>query len=158
MKISLTKQFIPYAYPSSIHRMAAIAAALALGFGSEHALAQRPLGVDVSSYQGHPTWSSVKGAGVAFAWAKATEGTTITDADFTYNASNGKAAGVYMGAYHFAHPNSATPGSEASHFWGVAGPLHQGRRQDPHAHARHGGVQRRGRRQQLLRLGQPMVQ
>ena len=26
-----------------------------------------------------------------------------------------------MGAYHFAHPNSATPASEASHFWSVAG-------------------------------------
>ena len=35
--------------------------------------------------------------------------------------NNGKAAGVYMGAYHFAHPNSATPGSEENHFWSVAG-------------------------------------
>src|SRR5581483_11115464 len=84
-------------------------------------MAQRPLGIDVSSYQGHPTWSSVRGSGVVFAWAKATEGTTITDGDFTYNESNGKAAGIYMGADDFAHPNLNSPGSEAGHFWGVAG-------------------------------------
>ncbi len=99
-----------------------IATGLAFAFGPGHAQAQRPLGVDVSSYQGSGiNWSSVKSDGVSFAWAKATEGTTITDADFTGNVNNGKAAGVYMGAYHFAHPNSATPGSEASHFWSVAG-------------------------------------
>lgn len=84
-------------------------------------LAQRPLGIDVSSYQGSVNWSSVKGAGISFAWAKATESTTITDPDFTANENNGKGAGVYMGAYHFAHPNLNYPASEASYFWGVAG-------------------------------------
>src|SRR4029077_12402190 len=49
----------------------------------------------------------------------------ITDGDFVFNQNNGKAAGVIMGAYHFAHPNSASPGSEAGHFWGVAGPYTQ---------------------------------
>ncbi len=33
--------------------------------------------------------------------------------------SNGKSAGVYMGAYHFAHPDLNSPGSEENHFWGV---------------------------------------
>ncbi len=95
---------------------------LALAVGGASALASRPLGIDVSSYQGHPTWSSVKGAGYIFAWAKAVEGTGITDGDYTYNASNGKAAGVYMGAYDFAHPESSSGGTEENHFWSVASP------------------------------------
>ena len=66
-------------------------------------------------------WTSVKNSGISFAWAKATEGTSITDADFAVNENNGKAAGVYMGAYHFAHPESDSPGTESSHFWSVAG-------------------------------------
>ncbi|HZQ45679.1 MAG TPA: glycoside hydrolase family 25 protein, partial [Verrucomicrobiae bacterium] len=90
--------------------------------GTTTALAQRPLGVDVSSYQGGSyNWTLAKSQGISFAWAKATEGTYDNDADFVVNENNGKAAGVYMGAYHFAHPNSASPGSEAGHFWGVAG-------------------------------------
>jgi GH25 family lysozyme M1 (1,4-beta-N-acetylmuramidase) len=102
--------------------MAVMAVALVLAAGSESVLAQRPIGIDVSSYQGAPNWPAVRGAGITYAWAKATEGTTITDGSFANNENNGKAAGVYMGAYHFAHPNQASPGSEAAHFWGVAGP------------------------------------
>ncbi|EEF61788.1 GH25 family lysozyme [Pedosphaera parvula] len=101
--------------------MSLITASLALAFGAGHAQAQRPLGIDVSSYQGAPNWSSVRGGGVVFAWAKATEGTTFNDADFVFNQNNGKAAGVLMGAYHFARPNQASPGAEAGHFWNVAG-------------------------------------
>ena len=83
----------------------------------------RPLGIDVSSFQGSGVnWTSVKGAGITFGWAKATEGTGTTDPDFTINASHAKSAGVYIGAYHFAHPNAASPTAEAAHFWSVAGP------------------------------------
>ena len=82
----------------------------------------RPLGVDVSSYQGGSiNWGSVKGAGITFAWAKATEGTYNNDADFTINENNGKSAGVYMGAYHFARPDLDSPGTEANFFWSAAG-------------------------------------
>ncbi len=96
--------------------------ALALLGGTETANAQRPIGVDVSSYQGSSiNWTSVKGDGVAFAWAKATEGVSINDSTFSGNISRGKTAGVYMGAYHFAHPNLNTPAAEANHFWAVAG-------------------------------------
>jgi GH25 family lysozyme M1 (1,4-beta-N-acetylmuramidase) len=99
----------------------AFTAALALMFAPGLATAQRPLGIDVSSYQGQPNWSSIHGAGIVFAWAKATEGTTVVDGDFAYNMNNGKNAGVYMGAYHFAHPNLNSPAAEASYFWGQAG-------------------------------------
>ncbi len=89
---------------------------------------QRPLGIDVSSYQDTPNWTDVKTAGISFAWAKATEGTFYIDADFTYNEANAKAAGVYIGAYHFAHPDddpnitgSDSADTEASYFWSEAG-------------------------------------
>src|SRR6266699_6558454 len=99
-----------------------ILAGLAWFHGS--ALAQRPLGVDVSHYQGSINWVSVAGSGITFAWAKATEGATSggDDATFTANAANAKAAGIPIGAYHFAHSELNTPASEAAHFWAVAGP------------------------------------
>ncbi|MHB8260221.1 MAG: GH25 family lysozyme [Bacteroidia bacterium] len=82
------------------------------------------LGIDVSNYQGTINWTQVAGSGKIFSWAKATEGTTFTDADYVYNATHGVAAGVYMGAYHFAHPNTdpSTSGAvaEANHFLSVA--------------------------------------
>src|SRR5206468_4270612 len=87
-------------------------------------LAQRPLGVDVSSYQGGSVnWASAKSSGISFAWAKATEGLTVNDADFAVNMANAKSAGVLIGAYHFSHPElhigSSGADQEADHFWGV---------------------------------------
>src|ERR1039458_4284516 len=73
--------------------------------GAVELFAQRPLGVDVSSYQGGSiNWTSVKNTGVSFAWAKATEGLTVNDTTITNNEVNAAAAGVLIGAYHFAHP------------------------------------------------------
>ncbi|MDR3460539.1 MAG: GH25 family lysozyme [Verrucomicrobiae bacterium] len=98
-----------------------------LTLGVAPAFGQRPLGVDVSDYQGGSiNWSSVKSTdGITFAWAKATEGLTVNDADFAINAVNAKAAGVLIGAYHFAHPEThlglAGADSEAAHFWSIAG-------------------------------------
>src|ERR1017187_2158573 len=95
---------------------------LFLALCADEIFAQRPLGIDVSSYQGSSiNWTNVKSSGVSFAWAKATEGVSINDADFTINAVNAKAAGVHIGAYDFAHPENNTPSAEASHFWNVAG-------------------------------------
>ncbi|MFI5150215.1 MAG: GH25 family lysozyme [Bacteroidia bacterium] len=86
---------------------------------------QTILGIDVSTYQGTINWTSVKNAGITFAWAKATEGLTVTDGQYAANAVNGPAVGIYMGAYHFAHPdvNSTNAGavSEANYFLSVAG-------------------------------------
>ena len=104
-----------------VQRIMFLAAASTVAFAPGIAVAQRPLGVDVSSYQGEPGWTSVKASGISFAWAKATEGTFDDDPDFAYNMSNGKAAGVLMGAYHFAHPASDAPSSESSFFWSAAG-------------------------------------
>ena len=84
-------------------------------------MAQRPLGIDVSHYQGSINWSSVAGAGITFAWNKATEGQSEVETTFANNENNAKAAGIPIGPYHYAHPELNTPASEAAHFWNVAG-------------------------------------
>ncbi|MDQ6631866.1 MAG: hypothetical protein M3Y82_08915, partial [Verrucomicrobiota bacterium] len=96
--------------------------ALILALGSGHAMAQRANGIDVSRWQGTIDWVSVKGSGVTFAWAQATRGAYLVNANFTANMSNGKAAGVLMGAYHFAFPATNSPSVEADYFWATAGP------------------------------------
>ena len=58
-------------------------------------------GVDVSHYQGTPNWNAVHAAGRQFAFAKATEGTSETDASFNHNWNGIHAAGMVRGAYHF---------------------------------------------------------
>lgn len=104
---------------------------LSVVLGLQQALAQRPLGIDVSYFQGSdqtpPTninWLTEKSAGITFAWTKATEGMTYTDPDFVYNMTHAKSAGVLIGAYHYAHPNThtGTAGAdiEASNYWSQA--------------------------------------
>jgi lysozyme len=58
-------------------------------------------GIDVSKYQGDIDWDAVHGAGIKFAWIKATEGGDHLDAKFLQNWSMAQAAGVPRGAYHF---------------------------------------------------------
>jgi GH25 family lysozyme M1 (1,4-beta-N-acetylmuramidase) len=84
--------------------------------------AQTILGVDVSSYEGSINWTKVKAAGYTFAFAKATEGVALTDSYFVGNQTNGTAAGVIMGAYHFARPENNSAVAEANYFLSVAGP------------------------------------
>jgi GH25 family lysozyme M1 (1,4-beta-N-acetylmuramidase) len=99
--------------------------ALLMRFGCLRAVAQRPMGTDVSSYQSASlNWASLKSNGIAFAWAKATEGLTVNDSDYTTFQANAKAAGVLIGSYHFAHPElhigPAGADQEAAHFWNIA--------------------------------------
>jgi len=97
-----------------------VVAALALSLASD-VKANNIFGIDVSSYQGSINWSSVHGNGAVFAFAKATEGNYYEDAYFHGNMVNGKAAGVQMGAYHFARPDLNSPSTEATYFWNFAG-------------------------------------
>jgi GH25 family lysozyme M1 (1,4-beta-N-acetylmuramidase) len=99
---------------------------LIIVLGVSRAEGQRPLGTDVSHYQGTINWTTVKNAGITFAWTKATESTGYTDPYFTINQNNARAVGIPIGAYHFARP-SANPNltgansadSEAAHYWNV---------------------------------------
>lgn len=61
-------------------------------------------GIDVSHFQGTVSWQKVQQAGILFAFAKATDGVTWTDPDFTANWSGMKEAGLLRGAYHFFEP------------------------------------------------------
>jgi GH25 family lysozyme M1 (1,4-beta-N-acetylmuramidase) len=91
-------------------------------------------GVDVSHHQGVINWTSVASAGKRFAYVKATQATSnvevklITpeksiDSKFVQNMTNGQAAGLVMGAYHFAMPYYTPDATEeADHFVSVAGP------------------------------------
>ncbi len=72
-------------------------------------------GIDVSTYQGAVDWTQVRAAGITFAFAKATEGSSITDDQFAANFAGMKAAGVARGAYLFFHPDS-DPTAQADRF------------------------------------------
>ena len=67
-------------------------------------------GIDVSHNQGTINWKKVAEAGYFFAFVKATEGGTpppiFIDSNFSRNMVNGRAAGLSMGAYHFARPDT----------------------------------------------------
>jgi lysozyme len=82
-------------------------------------------GVDVSVYDGTVDWAQVKASGRAFAIAKATEGSTITDGEFSTNWPGMKSAGIVRSAYHFFHCDTA-PATQATYFLGVMGALQPG--------------------------------
>ena len=95
------------------------AAGLTLAAGTDYAVQ----GIDVASYQGYPNWTSVKNSGKAFAFTKATEGTTYTNPYFATNWARMKSAGLVRGAYHFGHP-SVDPVAQADYFCNVVRPTH----------------------------------
>ena len=98
---------------------------VALGFGmlatSQRALAQRPMGIDVSHYQNAINWTNIAAAGTSFAWCKGTEGVDYIDPTFISNVIYAKAVNIPIGIYHFAHPDTdlgaAGADAEAAFFW-----------------------------------------
>ncbi|MEW6734767.1 MAG: glycoside hydrolase family 25 protein [Acidobacteriota bacterium] len=72
-------------------------------------------GIDVSHYNGTIKFNLVKSAGIIFAFAKATEGTSYRDAKFKDNWKAMKDAGIIRGAYHYFIP-SDDASQQASHF------------------------------------------
>lgn len=74
-------------------------------------------GHDISNYQGVFNWDQVRGTD-GFSIAKATEGTTFTDAQFARNWERMKAYSLMRGAYHFGHPNLNAV-TQASYFVNV---------------------------------------
>jgi lysozyme len=76
------------------------------------------IGIDVSHFQGEVDWQAVAGAGVRFAFIKATEGTADIDPRFQQNWQDARAAGVLRGAYHFLRPNLDAR-QQAAHFLSV---------------------------------------
>ena len=72
-------------------------------------------GVDVSHDQLLVDWPAVKMGGVAFAFAKATEGVTFVDEQFAANWSGMAAAHLLRAAYHFFTP-ADDGAAQAEHF------------------------------------------
>lgn len=72
-------------------------------------------GIDVSAYQSPQDWNARKAEGVAFAFAKASEGQTSRDSRFGSHINGILAAGLVPGAYHFAWPNQ-DPAREAANY------------------------------------------
>jgi len=112
--------------------MAMLVLGLGMLAGPPRALAARPIGIDVSDYQSvNINWGTLKNTyGISFAWAKISEGTATGSGagggNFTTYAANAKAAGVLIGAYHFArydlHTGTSGATSEANAFWSAAAP------------------------------------
>jgi GH25 family lysozyme M1 (1,4-beta-N-acetylmuramidase) len=63
-------------------------------------------GIDVSHWQGKINWEKVKKAGIAFAYVKATEATTVEDSRFQSNVQLARSEDLIVGAYHFARPDT----------------------------------------------------
>jgi GH25 family lysozyme M1 (1,4-beta-N-acetylmuramidase) len=89
------------------------------------AAADRPLGLDVSVYTPLTTgeWTAIRNSGRVFGFARSSYGWGGTDTQFVNHMTNGRAAGLYMGAYHFSYPGYSTgntPINEANTFLNVA--------------------------------------
>ncbi len=77
--------------------------------------AARMSGIDVSHFQQEIDWHQVHTVGIAFAFIKATDGTTVADRRFAIHWRQSKAARVLRGAYHFFRPQ-LDPEAQAKFF------------------------------------------
>jgi lysozyme len=75
-------------------------------------------GIDVSNWQGTVDWADHAEAGVAFGFAKATEGGDYTDKWFARNWNGMRESWMVCGAYHYARPKG-DPIEQARHFLDV---------------------------------------
>lgn len=88
-------------------------------------------GIDVAKWQGSINWREVAKSGVQFAIIKCSEGTGYTDPRFKQNWKDARAAGLFVGAYHFARVSRSTTidadaEAEATYFAKTVGPLTEG--------------------------------
>lgn len=77
-------------------------------------------GIDVSHWQGVIDWPRVASAGIRFAYLKASQGSTYVDPRFHANREEAQAAGLLVGAYHFAEPAQSVQ-ANLDHFLRVVG-------------------------------------
>ncbi|MGI5229337.1 GH25 family lysozyme [Actinoallomurus sp. CA-142502] len=74
------------------------------------------LGVDVSAYQPHVDWTTVRSSGARFAYIKATEGVKYRSSTFAAQYAGALNAGLAHGAYHYATPNTSSGTKQADYF------------------------------------------
>jgi len=70
--------------------------------------------IDISHYQGTPSFRTVAAAGLVGVIMKVTEGTGVTDPGFQSNRTAALAAGLLVGGYHFIRPGNIA--AQASRF------------------------------------------
>lgn len=82
-------------------------------------------GVDVASYQGQVSWSSVYSAGIRFGFSKVTESTSYVNPTWAHNRAGmfDLGDGFLGGAYHFLHGGSGA--AQARYFLSKAGDVSQ---------------------------------
>lgn len=78
-------------------------------------------GIDLSHHQGAVDWSGVAGAGIAFAYLKASEGTGYVDPTFAAHRTAARRNGLRVGGYHYFQLCSAGL-AQAEHLISVLGP------------------------------------
>lgn len=76
-------------------------------------------GIDVSAYQATQDWTALRGDGLVFAFAKASEGQHSRDAKFDTHIAGIIKAGLVPGAYHFAWPNQDVKAEAANYISAV---------------------------------------
>ena len=81
--------------------LGALAATSGLGVSPAAATVAVP-GLDVSSHQISTDWASAASGDMRFAYIKATEGLSVSNARFAAQYDGAYAAGLIRGAYHFA--------------------------------------------------------
>ena len=81
--------------------------------------------IDLASGNGRVDWPTLARHGIAGAWRKATEGATYNDPGFGPARQAAHAAGVPLGAYHFARPDRNTAEAEAEHFCRMIGEVRE---------------------------------
>jgi GH25 family lysozyme M1 (1,4-beta-N-acetylmuramidase) len=72
-------------------------------------------GIDLSSHNGNVGWATVA-RHVDFVYAKATEGSSYRNPDFTNQYKGPYDHGVIRGAYHFAIPSNSGGAAQANYF------------------------------------------
>ncbi|MCX4856990.1 lysozyme [Streptomyces canus] len=73
-------------------------------------------GVDVASYQGNVSWSTLWNSGVRWAYTKASEGTYYRNPSFSQQYTGSYDVGMLRGAYHFATPDTSSGATQADYF------------------------------------------
>jgi GH25 family lysozyme M1 (1,4-beta-N-acetylmuramidase) len=126
---------VSFESPRLARRAGALVAALAALIvlcGGASANAQTGIrGIDISNWNSAIPidWLKASNSGISFVFAKASEGTTFTDATYALNRSGAELYGIKVGAYHYARPAgssvatiTASAIAQADYFASIAQP------------------------------------
>ncbi|MEE2521401.1 GH25 family lysozyme [Pseudarthrobacter sp. J75] len=89
--------------------------------GQPAGTAGKPMGIDVSGWQGNVDWKTVKANGAVFAYVKASEGPWTLNDYFSQQYNGAANAGLIRGAYHFARPDRSSGADQARVFMASGG-------------------------------------